>query len=265
MTTGDAMHHADPEILARLQETALADGDDAALLRLRDHVQEDRGLPRTIDGARRGAPVTADPVATTWQAWDAETGRPLLLRALRVRWRTDPLMRRRLARTIARTPTAPGVLPPELHLDGDWPHLRWTLPGPLLQTTPGPDPDEPIDPLDVSRLVVAGLRPAAVLDDAGQAPRAHEAATLVATPGGMALAWLDGAGDAPAPPRVCTLTGSARAHDPRGSTPLGALAHAWATGPAPDPETAQALAARALADHLARRRHALARAAVRSA
>jgi hypothetical protein len=259
------MHHADPDTLARLQEAALERCDDAALLRLREHAQEDRGLPRVIDGARRGAPVAADPIATTWQCWDVQTGAPVLVRALRVRWRTDPLLRRRLAATAGRTPRAPGVLRPELRLDGDWPHLRWALPGPRLADTLAPEPDEPADPVDVARLVAEGLRLAAALDAAGLSPRPHEAATLVAAPGGLALAWLDAAGDAPGPPRSRSFTAPARRQDPTGATPLGALAHTWAQGAAPDLPAARALCTRALADELAAGRHALARAAGRSA
>jgi hypothetical protein len=258
------MHHLDADTLGRLQEAALDQGDDAALVRLRAFTQEDRGLPRVLDRARRGAPVAADPIATTWAAWDAETGAPLLLRALRVRWVSDAVMRRRLAATAERTPSGRGLLPPQVRMDGDWPHLRWSLPGPRLAETPPPDAGEPADPVEIARLVVAGLGLAATLDAAGLPVRAHETASLVAAPGGLALAWQDAAGDAGAIARVVAFTAAARERDPDGATPLGALAHTWAVGPAPDAATAHVLAARALADELAAGRHALARAAGRS-
>ena len=258
------MHPPDADTLGRLQEAALAAGDDGALVRIRAFVQEDRGLPRLLDGAHRGLPICADPIATTWQAWDAETGAPLLLRALRVRWRADPLMRRRLAATVDRTPRAPAFLAPTLHLDGDWPHLRWPLAGPRIADTPPPEPNEPVDPAEIARLVVAGLGIARHLDAAGLPPRPNEAATLVAGPDGLRLAWQDAAGEPTGPDRVTAFTAPARALDPEGATPLGALAHAWGTAPAPAPDTARALAARALADELAAGRHALARAAGRT-
>lgn len=258
------MHHLDADTLGRLQEAALEQGDDAALLRLRAFAQEDRGLPRVLDRARRGVPVAADPIATTWAAWDTETGAPLLLRTLRVRWVSDALMRRRLASTAERTPSMPGLLPPQVRLDGDWPHLRWSLPGPRLADTPTPDAGEPADPVEVARLVVAGLGLAAALDSAGLPTRRHETASLVATEGGLALAWQDAAGAPSTVPRVVAFTAPARDRDPDGATPLGALAHTWADGSAPDAAAAQALAARALTDELAASRHALARAAGRS-
>jgi len=250
--------------LTRLQEAALAAADDATLVRLRAHALEDRALPRVVDGATRGALVAVDPIATTWQAWDRASGAPLLLRLLRVRWREDPLMQRRLAATPARTPDAPGVVPAKVCLGGDWPHLRWARIGPRVQNLAPPDPDTPADDTEVARLLVGGLRLADALDAAGLPPRADETAGLLRGPDGLALAWLDPAGpSATAADRLRVFTAPARARDPDGRTPLGALAHAWAEGPAPTTPEAMGIAQRALADHLAAGRHALARASSR--
>ena len=253
-----------PEALTRLQEQALRDANDESLVALRAHALEDRGLPRVIDGATRGRLVASDPIATTWQGWEMDTGAPVLLRVLRLRWRDDPLMQRRLAATPARTPSARGLVPPRAMLDGDWPHLRWSRTGPRVSTLGPPDEDTPPDDTEIARLVIGGLRLARTLDAAGITERTGESAGLLRGPEGLTLAWLDPASPpAAAGTRLRAFTAPARARDPRGRTPLGALAHAWADGVPPTTAEACTLAQRALADHLAASRHALARASTR--
>lgn len=238
----------DPDSCADARRAAEAEGDDAALLRLRQLERAYTALPPVIDGARRERLVWADPISTVWTGWDLDSGARMLLRCLRPFWRDDPVMRRRLAR--ART--LPGLLPLSPRLGGDWPHLRALLPGPLLSEKRCADPE-----------ALAGVL-AAALD--GMRTLHAEGHTLGGdlldqiSVGGerSVLVWLDRFDPPGSQDDDLRAVGVLAASlDPEALSPLGRQVADWSVTPPPSAEDAIFLLQRAMAAALLSTRHRL--------
>jgi hypothetical protein len=242
--------------------------DDGALLATREAEVEDRALPRVVDGARRATLLCDDPLATTWRAWDQATGEPLLIRLIRVRWRHDAVMLRRMARGASAAPVAPEILRPTWRPDGDWPHLRIALPGPLLDDLVLAGASDPLpDPAEVARLLGGAVVAAGALERSGRANRAEAARHLVYTPDGIRVPWLDPFCPAPVPSALlATATISGRALDPTARTPAAEALQGLVDRPgSATMDEAAALLHRALANHLMAARHDLVRQGRRTA
>lgn len=128
------MFPPDPDSCAQARRAAEGAQNDAELLRLRQLERAHMGMPPIIDGARREALLWTDPIATVWSGWDSHSGQRLLMRCLRPYWRDDPVMRRRMAQGVKNVPATLSAL--SWHEQGDWPHLRVHLHGPLLSELP---------------------------------------------------------------------------------------------------------------------------------
>ena len=103
---------------------AEANGDDAALLALRELELAHAALPPVIDGVRRSRMLHCDAISTTWEGWSLNGGQRVFLRCIRPRWKTDPVMLRRMAKGTSDTAS--------WHPAEDWPHLRTVSHGALL-------------------------------------------------------------------------------------------------------------------------------------
>ncbi len=231
---------------------------DAALLGLRELEQVDQAVPGLLGGVRRVRLVSHDPVSTTWEGWDLSSGRRVLVRALRPRWRRDPVWRRRLQRTADLVAELPGLAPVSWQGSDEWPHLRVELEGATLA-----DHLPPEDPADTARLAAllgAGLVALDGLHTHGQVHGDLTPMHLVWGPTGAQLVWLDALHlEVGAPAADLAALGAAvGALDPSGLDPLGALAHNLAESPPPSTDVAELLLRRALASALADRRHHLA-------
>lgn len=242
--------------------------DDGALLTTRAAEIEDRALPPVVDGARRATLLCDDPLATTWRSWDQATGQPLLMRLIRVRWRHDPVMLRRMAKGASAAPIAPEILRPTWHPTGDWPHLRVPLPGPLLDDLVVAGDGEPQpDPVEVARLLGGALVAAGALERTGRPNRAEAARHLVYTADGIRVPWLDPFCPDPVPSALLTrATASGRALDPTGHTPAAEALQGLVDRPgSATMDEAATLLHRALADYLMAARHDLVRQGRRTA
>jgi len=237
-------------------EAAAAAEDDEALLAWRALEQAVVGLPGVIDGARRGRLLDADDLATTWEAWRLRDGARLMLRCLHPQWRADAVMRRRLSLAVARC-AAVAAAPVQLHLDGDWPHLRVLAPGaPLVDRLPVEDPPETAT---LGRLLGAGLVCLERLHAAGRVHGGPVGPLLVDGPGGARLHWLDPLAPGRSPDQDLQALGAAVAVlDPEGDDAVGHLARAWITDPPPSAADGLRLLRRTLAGELLASRHHLA-------
>ena len=243
----------DPSGRADARAAAEAGGDDAALLRWRELELADAELPPVLDGARRTRLLCADALATTWEGWDLASGRRLLLRCVRPRWRRDAVMLRRLARA-QRALDPPHWLP-----DGDWPHLRAEAPGALiLDRLPAEDPP---DTGFLARVLAGGLRGLDQLHGAGithGGPLLAHLCEPAAPHAPATLLWLGAFGAEGGPARdLADLGAAVAALDPDGDDPVGQLAATWATEPPPSADDGLALLQRTLSAALTDRRHRL--------
>ena len=250
-----AWTHDDGARLTDARVTAESNGEDRALMDLRRLERAAEELPATIDGVRRGRLLGADALGTTWSGWVLRTGKPALLGCIAPGWRTDPVMRRRLAR--ASRFRGPGLLIPSWRPDGDWPHLRLVLPGPLAPSLlPAEDPPEPAW---IARLLAHGLQGLATLHAAGRSLGGRAGAALVIAPQGEGLAWLDPFESGLEPERdLADLARTLAAFDPDGHSPAGRLAASWSDACPPTAADGLALLHRELREDLLRGRHHLA-------
>ncbi len=246
--------------LAAEREAALAAGDDARLLALRELELAGRALDPVIAGVRRDRLVAHDALATTWEGWELDGGRRVLLRVIRPRWRRDPVMRRRFLARLR----PPAVRHPHLALPavvgeaGGWLHLRVALRGlPLGELAAL---GEPPGTEELARLLGAGLAALDALHRAGFVLGGDPGRLLCADPERPALAWLDpfDPGGGPADD-LRALARAVAALDPEGEDPLGLLAASWAEDPPPSARDAGAVLRGALAGLLAAERHRLVR------
>jgi len=240
----------DPSTCADARRDAEQRKDDAELLRLRQLERAYAALPPIIDGARRDRLVWADPISTTWTGWDVHTGARLMLRCLRPYWREDPVMRRRLARSPREAP--PSVLPLSWRPDGDWPHLRTALPGPLLAEKRCADPDA------LAGALVAAVRGMQPLHARGLWLGGDLLDQIAAGPEGAVLIWLDRFDPPGSRTEDLQAIGElACALDPHGQVRLGEFVGEWRFNPPPTAEDAAYLLQRAMAAALIAARHRL--------
>lgn len=231
---------------------------DAALLGLRELEQADQALPGVVDGVRRTHLVTHDPISTTWEGWDLTSGRRVRIRALRPRWRRDPVWLRRLQRTADLVSEIPGLLPVRWLPDGDWPHLRvWVNGATLADHLPVEDR---ADSGRLAAFLGAGLIALNDLHTQGLLHGEVSPLSLVWGPDGARVIWLDPLRRAPGTPQddLAALGGTVAQLDPDAHDPLGAMAHGLAELPPPSADMAELLLRRAMATALADRRHHLA-------
>lgn len=250
----------DADALAHLVARALDEGsDDAELARLRALERAARALPPLFDGVRPVRLLHVDPLATTWEAWEARSGRRCLVRCLRPEDRDDPRLARRLARGLPAAEASPALAVGEARLDGDWPHVFLPLDGlPLADLLPA---EEPGEAAFAAALLGRGLAALAALDRAGHPLRQGLSGLLHLTPAGPRLAWLghrDPLAAAGPPPALLELAGLTAAFDEEGRTPAGRLALGWVAEAPPDLESAEALLLEELRSHLLSTRHHLA-------
>lgn len=245
----EVLGQRNPELLQRA---------DAALLGLRELEQAGHALQGVVDGVRRTALVAHDPISTTWEGWDLTSGRRVRIRALRPRWRKDPVWLRRLQRTADLVSEIPGLLPVRWYPDGEWPHLRVEVDGATLA-----DHLPVEDPADSGRLAAflgAGLTALDGLHCQGLLHGHLSPMDLVWGPTGAAVVWLDPLLDTlgTAQDDLAALGRAVGQLDPEALDPLGAMAHSLAELPPPSTDGAELLLRRAMASALADRRHHLA-------
>jgi len=160
----------DPAAATLARQAAENRGDDRALLSLRELELAWQTLPSVVDGARRPRLVEVDAISTTWEGWDQQDGHRVLLRCVRPGWRQDPVILRRLARGAGQdVPPAAVLARAAWRPEGDWPHLRVDLQGPLLSDLlPGEYSadglvEDPADTPFLTRVLASGLAALAVL------------------------------------------------------------------------------------------------------
>jgi hypothetical protein len=226
--------------------------DDAALLHARELELAHAHLPPVIDGARRSRLLHADPIATTWEAWDTGCGQRVFLRCLRQHWRNDPVMVRRMAKAVDRPPNALSW-----HPDGDWPHLRLSVQGAMLIDR-FPVEDAPVT-IRMAQFLAGGLRSLEQLHERGLIHGGPIACFLIEAPSGTEIAWLD-TFDAKrsVTAEIADLAQTIASLDPTGTDPVGELAREWVEAPPPSAKDALSLLIQTLAAHLLSARHRLA-------
>lgn len=243
----------DPDQITALRRTAEQDGSDAALLELRSLERAFDSLPPLIDGVRRAELLWADPIASTWSGWDVSGGHRVLLRCLRVEWQADRVMRRRMTHA---TIGLPNLRVPTWRCDGDWPHLRLDLGGPLL-TDGLPDENEPSVIAGILTRALAGLV-------ALHAQERHLGGVLeehiVLTETGPEMIWMDRF----APPGSMTedladLGRLAQRLSPSRLDPLARVVSDWADCPPPAATDGAELLRQAMSQTLLTARHRLRR------
>ena len=201
---------------------AEADGNDARLIALRELELAHQALPPTIDGVRRVRLLTTDAISTTWEGWSLDGGERVFLRCLRPRWRTDPVMNRRMGRD--------AIGDVSWHPDGDWPHLRTVARGGLLIDR-FPIEDVP-SAAQLARTLGYGLAGLAGLHAAGKTHPGPLATFMVERESRVQLAYL-GAFDVHRTPadNLRELAETIYALDPVGSSPVAQLAEEWMVDP----------------------------------
>jgi hypothetical protein len=251
LTAGLSMH--DPDQITIQRRQAERAGSDAELLRLRCLERAAESLPPLIDGARRGELLWSDPISSTWSGWDISNGRRVLLRCLRRDWRTDRVMRRRMARAER---VLPALCTPTWHVGGDWPHLRVSLGGPLLRGGL-PSPDEPGLSAGILTRALAGLT---ALHSAGLHLGGALEDHLVLTDQGPEMLWLDRF-DPPGGPRddLVALGLLAARLDPDLRDPLASMVSDWADSPPLTAEDGAELLRQSMSHTLLTHRHRLRR------
>lgn len=241
----------DPDQITALRRTAEQEGSDADLLELRSLERAVDALPPLIDGVRRVDLLWADPIASTWSGWDVCGGQRVLLRCLRAEWRSDRIMRRRMARAALGMPS---LRVPTWHSDGDWPHLRLELGGPLL-TDGLPDESESSVIAAILTRTLAGLTTL-------HAGERHLGGVLeehiVLTESGPEMLWMDRF----SPPGsmaddLAALGRLAQRLSPTRHDPLARVVADWADCPPPAALDGVALLRQAMSQTLLTHRHRL--------
>ena len=227
---------------------AESEGDDAALLALRELELAHAALPPVIDGVRRSRLLQTDPISTTWEGWHLTGGQRVFLRCIRPRWRTDPVMLRRMAK---------GANPEcSWHPSEEWPHLRVVQHGGLLADR---FPVEDMASTErLARILGEGL---AALNDLHASGAVHAGPLerfLVETSSGLRLVSMD--------PFLTThsavddirqLAAIVVALDPLKDDPVALLAEEWLDAPPPTAQDGIRLLTRCLSGVLLSERHRL--------
>ncbi len=196
--------------------------------------------PALLGTLRRRRRVQADPISTTWEAWDTATGERLLVRILRA---DAPLSGERLASL---------PLPAAAGDEG----VRFVRTGPvscaladLLPMEGGPGSEW------TARFALGVLAGLVAVHATGHAHGWVGAESVVATRAGWTLAWLGPVPDADPVEDLRALGLLVASLDPMG--PIGELVGDFAEAPPPSAADAARLVVHACAGLLARERHAL--------
>ena len=223
-------------------------GDDANILAMRDIELAHLSLPPIIDGVRRTRLLAADDIATTWEGWSLTGGERVFLRCIRPRWSADPVMLRRMAKTID----------PEFswHPDGDWPHLRAVTKGSLLLDR---FPVEDIPSTQrLARILGYGLQALGALHRQGRVHGGPFAPLIVENNDTVRLVWLDPFNcSSTAANDIQALAETVLALDPTRCDPVAQLAEEWVDNPPLTAEDGIRLLVRCLSGDLLAQRHRL--------
>ncbi len=223
-------------------------GDDDQLLLMRDLELAHQSLPPCIDGARRVRLLATDAISTTWEGWNLDGGERVFLRCLRPRWRTDPVMSRRLSLD------AQGDV--SWHADGDWPHLRAITRGGLLLDR---FPIEDVSSTEqLARTLGFSLQALGRLHAQGRVHPGPLAAFMVERDRSIELVCM-GAFSLLATPQdnIRSLAEIICALDPAETTPVTQLAEEWITAPPPTASDAVQILQKCLSGVLLSERHRL--------
>ena len=227
---------------------AEANGDDAALLELRELELAHAALPPIIDGVRRSRMLHCDAISTTWEGWSVSGGQRVFLRCIRPRWKTDPVMLRRMAKGTSEDAS--------WHPAEDWPHLRTVLHGALLSDR---FPVEDVASTErLARLLGEGLNALHTIHEKGIVHGGPLAPFLVETRTGLRLITMDPF-DATASPteNIRDLAAIVVSLDPLQDDPIALLAEEWTDSPPPSAKDGLKLLTRCLSGILLAERHRL--------
>ena len=230
-------------------------GDDGSLLALRELELAHTALPPVIDGVRRNRLIRFDAISTTWEGWSLTGGQRVFLQCIRPRWRTDPVMLRRMASGANETAS--------WHPTEDWPHLRVVAQGGVLADR---FPVEDVASSErLARILGEGLEQLHAVHASGRVHGGPLAPFLIEAPGGLRLVTLDPFDSTSSiADDIRELAALVVALDPLQSDPVALLAHEWVESPPPSAEDGLQLLTRCLSGILLSERHRL-RVAARSA
>jgi len=223
-------------------------GSDDDLFRLRELELAHLALPPTIDGIRRVRLMKADQISTTWEGWDVIGGERAFMRCLRPRWKTDPVMLRRMSQGASTTCS--------WHPSGDWPHLRVVTNGaPLIDRFPVEDiPSTTL----LARLLGQGLYELDQLHSKGFVHGGPLAAFLIESQRGLTLAHMDAFNPVGSTSDdIKQLAATIMALDPLNADPVAQLAEEWTMSPPPTAADGLQLLNRCLSGTLLAERHRL--------
>ena len=234
--------------ITALRTRAENEGDDAGILAMRELEIAHLSLPPVIDGVRRTRMLAVDAISTTWEGWSLTGGERVFLRCIRPRWSADPVMLRRMARSLDSNFS--------WHSDGDWPHLRAVAKGSLLIDR---FPVEDVPSTErLARILGYGLQTLGRLHKQGRTHGGPLAPFLVENHDTVGLIWLD--------PFDCTATiaddlrslaETVLSLDPTRCDPIAQLAEEWVESPPLTAEDGIQLLVRCLSGELLAQRHRL--------
>ncbi|MEC7242217.1 MAG: hypothetical protein VXW32_13370 [Myxococcota bacterium] len=230
---------------------------DALLWQTREQELAEEGIPVTLGNLKRTRLISADRIATIWDAWELGTGKRQALKVMRPSCRRDPVWRRRFGRGLRLARQLPGILPIHSAIEEEWPRLWVSIEGmTLADLLPAEDLPES---LRIAQFLAGGLRGLRSLHSRGLVHGNVGPDKLVLTASGVGLVWLDGFLEAPGTPRddIAQLARAVSQLDPEQSDPIGLLAHGWADDPPLSVEMAESVLVRFLATYLTERRHTL--------
>ena len=240
---------SDPNFVTEARAAAENGGTDAELLELRELELAHSVLPPVIDGVRRSRLLHADAIATTWEGWSMTGGQRVFMRCIRPRWKTDPVMLRRMGKGADGTDTS-------WHGEGDWPHVRAVANGTLL-TDRFPVEDAP-STTKMARLLGQSLRAMAKLHDGGHTHGGPLRHFLVETSKDVKLVWMDFFDSkATIQDDLKHLAETIVALDPARRDPVAQLAEEWLETPPPSARDGIHLLERCLGGILLSERHRL--------
>ena len=223
-------------------------GCDATLLAMRELELAHLALPPVIDGVRRVRLLDTDAISTTWEGWSVSGGERAFLRCVRPRWKTDPVMLRRMSKG---TDDATSW-----HPDGTWPHLRVVADGALLIDR---FPIEDVaSTVLLARLLGRGLAELDRLHQQGKVHGGPLASFMIEGKNALKLVHLDGF-EVTATPQddIRQLAETILALDPTQSDRVALLAEEWVESPPPTAADGIQLLTRCMSGILLAERHRL--------
>ena len=239
---------ADLNSITEARSAAEESGDDQALLALRELELAHLALPPVIDGVRRSRLLHFDAISTTWEGWSLTGGQRVFLRCIRPRWRTDPVILRRMAKGADSSAS--------WHPSEDWPHLRVVLHGAILVDR---FPVEDVASTErLARLLGEGLAALQALHSRGLVHGGPLAPFLVETRNGLQLVALDAFDNRGTPSDdLRELAALIVELDPLRDDPVALLAAEWTETPPPSAEDGLRLLTKCLSGFLLAERHRL--------